>query len=121
MRYAFIIYFDPKKLFDGSDEANACHADQQAYAAELKASGHLVGHQPLALPSEAITVKVREGRAMTTDGPFMETKELVAGFVQIEAKDLNEALRLASGMPYARLGHIEVRAAPDYSKPRPKL
>jgi hypothetical protein len=121
MRYAFIIYFDPKKLFDGSPEAQAAHAAAGLYAKELKDAGHWVGDQPLALPDQSITVSVRENKTLTTDGPFIESKEMIAGFVQIEAKDLNEAVRLAAGMPYAKLGHIEVRPAPDYSKPRPKL
>lgn len=121
MRYAFLIYFDPKKLFNGSPEASAAHAAGPQYMQELKAAGHWVGDQPLALPTEAVTLQVRDGKITTTDGPFMETKEMLAGFVLIDARDLNEAVRLASGMPYAKLGHIEVRPAPDYSKPRPKL
>ena len=87
----------------------------------MKASGHLVMAQALAMANEAITVKVRDGRMSTTDGPFMETKEMLAGFAILEAKDLNEAVRLASGMPLAKLGDIEVRPVPDFSKPRPKL
>jgi hypothetical protein len=73
------------------------------------------------MPQEAITVQVRDGKMSTTDGPFMETREMLGGLVVIEARDLNEALRIAAGMPHARLGHVEVRPAIDFSKPRPKL
>jgi hypothetical protein len=54
-------------------------------------------------------------------GPFMETKEMLGGFVEIEARDLNEAVRIAASMPFAKLGFIVVRPVVDYSKPRPRL
>ncbi len=56
-----------------------------------------------------------------TDGPFMETREVLGGFLLIEARDLNEAVRLAAGIPLAKLGSVEVRPVVDYSQPRPKL
>ena len=121
MRYDCLIYFDPKKVFDGSPESNAMLAEIGPYDDKLKAGGHFVMAQPLNLPGEAITVQVRDGKMSTTDGPFMETKEMLGGFIAIEARDLNEALRLVGGMPFARLGHIEVRPAIDFSKPRPVL
>ena len=77
--------------------------------------------QPLNLPQEAITVRMRDEKMSTTDGPFMETKEMLGGLVLIEARDLNEAIRIAASMPFARIGHIEVRPAIDYNGPRPKL
>jgi hypothetical protein len=64
---------------------------------------------------------MRDGKMSATDGPFMETKEMLGGLVVIEARDLNDALRIAASMPHARLGHIEVRPVIDYSSPRPKL
>jgi len=121
MRYVCLVYFDPKAVFNQSPEANAVLAASMPYDEELKSSGHLVVSQALALPNEAITVRVREGQASTTDGPFMETKEVLGGFVMIEARDLNEAVRLAAAIPLARLGAVEVRPVPDYSKPRPVL
>jgi hypothetical protein len=121
MRYVCLVYFDPKVVFNGSSESNAVLAEAGAYDGELKTSGHLVIAQALAMPQEAITVAVRDGRMATTDGPFMETKEMLAGFVMVEARDLNEAVRLASGLPLAKLGYIEVRPVPDFSKPRPTL
>jgi hypothetical protein len=68
-----------------------------------------------------MTVRVRDGKMSTTDGPFMETKEMLGGFLLIEARDLNEAVRIASGIPLAKLGAVEVRPIVDFSKPRPKL
>jgi hypothetical protein len=121
MRYHGLIYFDPKKVFDGSPESNAVLAEIGPHDAVLKASGHLILGVPLNLPSEAITVQTRDGKMSTTDGPFMETKEMLGGLVEIEARDLNDALRIVSAMPHAKLGSIEVRPAIDFSKPMPKL
>ena len=121
MRYVCLIYFDPHQVFNGSPEAEAVLAELGPHAAELKASGHLVMGQPLTLPQEAMTVKVRDGKMSATDGPFMETKEMLGGFTLIEARDLNEAVQVAGRHPYAKLGFIEVRPVVDYSKPRPRL
>ncbi len=108
-------------MFNQSPEANAVLAEVGPHNEALKASGHFVASQALTLPKDAITVRVRDGRMSATDGPFMETRELLGGFVQIEARDLNEAVRIAAEMPFARLGSIEVRPVVDYSKPRPLL
>ena len=121
MRYDCLIFFDSRKVFDGSPESNAVLEENGRHSAELKASGHLLMGLPLNLPQEAITVCMRDGKMSTTDGPFMETKEMIGGFAQIEARDLNEAVRIAGAMPFARLGHIEVRPVIDFSKPRPVL
>jgi len=121
MQYVCLIYFDPKQVFNQSPEAEAMLAETGPHAAELKASGRLLGSQALTLPDQAMTVRVRDGRMSATDGPFMETKEVLGGFMQIEARDLNEAVQIAAGMPHARLGSVEVRPVVDFSKPRPVL
>jgi hypothetical protein len=121
MRYVWLIYFDPRRVFDGSPEGNAVLAEVGPHNAELEASGHLVLAQPLTLPKDAMTVRVCDGKMSATDGPFMETKEMLGGFVMIEARDLNEAVRLAAGNPFARLGFVEVRPVVDFSQPRPGL
>jgi hypothetical protein len=121
MQYHCLIYFDPKVAFGGSPEAEAVLADIGPHSEALKESGSLVAQFPLNLPQEAITVARRDGKVSTTDGPFMEAREMLGGLVVIEARDLNEAIRIAGDMPHARLGHVEVRPAIDYSKPRPKL
>jgi hypothetical protein len=121
VQYHCLIYFDPKEVFSGTPEAKAMLEEIAPHVAELKASGHLVMAQPLNLPSEAITVSVRDGKVSTVDGPFMETKEVIGGLILIEARDLNEAVRVATSLPHARMGHVEVRPVIDFSKPRPVL
>ena len=121
MRYVCLIYTDPKTVFDQSPTSNAVLAEVGPHNDQLRASGHFVTAEPLVLPRDAVTVRVRDGRMSTTDGPFMETKEMLGGFVVIEAHDLNEAVQVAGDMPFARLGSIEVRPVVDFSKPRPKL
>jgi hypothetical protein len=74
-------------------------------------SGHLILAQPLQPPETAVTVRVRNGKMSSTDGPFVETKEHLGGFFIIEARDLNEAIQLAGRSPMARMGSIEVRPA----------
>ena len=121
MRYACLVYFEPKNVFGQNPEAAAVLGASGAYDDQLKANGHMVIGQALQLPDQARTVRVRDGKMSATDGPFMETKEVLGGFILIEAKDLDEAVRLAAGIPLAKLGSVEVRPAVDYSKPRPKL
>lgn len=121
MRYVCLIYFDPRKAFDGSPESNAVLAAVGPHNEALKAKGQLVLAQALALPGEAITVQVRSGKMSVTDGPFMETKEILGGLAVIEAVDLDSAAQVAAGIPFAKLGSIEVRPVPDFTKPRPKL
>jgi len=121
MRYACLVYFDPQKVFDQSQESETVLRDGNVYLDELRASGHLVTDGALQLPDQTMTVQVRDGKMSATDGPFMETKEILGGFILIEARDLNEAVQVAAGIPLARLGSVEVRPVVDFSKPRPKL
>ena len=121
MRYVCLIYFDPGKVFDGSPESNAVLAAAGAHDQTLKANGQLVFAQALALPGAARTVRVRDGKMCATDGPFAETKEMLGGLVVIEAPDLDAAAQIAATIPFAKLGSIEVRPVPDFTKPPPKL
>lgn len=121
MRYACLIYYDPKTLFGGSPEADAALAECATSDTKLQESGHFVMGEALVLPNEAMTVQVRDGKMSAVDGPFMETKEMLGGIVVIEAHDLNEAVRVASGHPLAKIGSIEVRPTVDFSTPRPEL
>ena len=73
------------------------------------ASGHCIGAEALQPVASATTVRVRNGKVSVTDGPFAETKECLAGFYLLEARDLNEAIQLASRIPPAEIGSIEVR------------
>jgi hypothetical protein len=79
----------------------------------IKASGHFIGANRLKPAATATTVRVRNGKILTTDGPFAETKEQLGGYYLIEAKDLNEAIQVTAKIPGARLGCVEVRAIAD--------
>ncbi|UTF59891.1 YciI family protein [Gilvimarinus sp. DA14] len=107
MKYLCLVYSDEQDLhgLPDSPEDREC----AAYAQSLADSGHLVAGEALQSVNSATTVRVRGGEVHITDGPFAETKEQLAGFYMIEAKDLNEALRIAQGIPPARVGSIEVR------------
>lgn len=121
MRFACLVYFDPKTMFGQSAEANAVLAETGPYNAEITASGNRLSGVALVLPNEAVTVRVRNGKMSATDGPFMETKEVLGGFIMIEARDIDEAKQIAARNPMARLGSVEVRPVVDFSKPRPTL
>jgi hypothetical protein len=120
MRYICLVYFDPRKLQDMSPEEKAAlDRDSGDYDKVLDARGQLVVAEALKSPREAMTVQVRDGRMSTTDGPFMETREVLGGFILVEARDLNEAVRIAAGIPLAKLGSIEVRPIMTWDDPTP--
>jgi len=121
MQFVCLIYFDPKVVFGGSPEANAVLAEVGPHGDRHKAAGHVLMSQALVLPDEAVTVRIREGRMSATDGPFAETKEVLGGFVLIEACDRDEAVEIAATNPFAKLGSVEVRPVVDFSKARPGL
>jgi len=79
------------------------------YDKELRKNGHFVAAAALQLPKTAKTVRSRGGRIAMTDGPFAETKEVLGGFIFIEARNMEEALRIAGKIPMAKFGSIEVR------------
>ena len=76
---------------------------------QLHATGQYVHASPLHPAATAVIVRVREGKSLVTDGPFIETREQLAGYFLIDAKDLNEAVRIATRVPGARIGTVEVR------------
>ncbi|WP_438015378.1 YciI family protein [Sorangium sp. So ce315] len=119
MKYVCLVHFAPEALSSlNEEEKRALDARSIAYNEELIAGGHLIAAEALQSPDSAVLVKVRGGKVSTTDGPFAETKEQLGGFILIEARDLNEAIRVASGIPLAALGTIEVR--PIYEIPTPE-
>lgn len=111
MKYLCLVYFEPKTL-DGLSpaEKEALIRDSLAYDEALQRSGHMIAAQALQPVATAATVRVRNGRTLTTDGPFAESKEVLGGFIYIEARDRDDALRVAEKIPMAKLGSIEVRA-----------
>ena len=113
MKYLCLVYLDEKRLEEVDD--NEC-----AVCAEgLRDSGHMLGGEALRSVHSATTVRVRNNQVSVTDGPFAETKEQLAGFYLIEARDLNEAILVASKIPPARVGSIEVRPVRQLGFDRP--
>ncbi len=103
MKYLCLVYLDEKRLDELPDE------DCVAYDTAIRKSGHCIASEALESVQTATTVRVRNSKVAITDGPFAETKEQLAGFYMLEAKDLNEAIQLAAKIPPARVGSIEVR------------
>jgi hypothetical protein len=110
MKYLCMAYEEESKLnVLSKSEWNALRSETLSYVEELRANGYLVFAEALQSVRTAATVRVRGGKASITDGPFAETKETLGGFFLINARDLNEAIQVASRWPSARLGSIEVR------------
>ncbi len=111
MKYLCLVYLSPEQWSSIPD------ADCAQYGKGLRDSGHWITGSALQPTHSATTVRVRNGQVSVTDGPFAETKEQLAGFYMIEARDLNEAISLASKIPPARTGSIEVRPARELDVP----
>lgn len=110
MRYVMLIYLDETAQAEISPaEQQQTLSDYWAFNDETQAKGLYEAGEPLEPTPTATTVRVRDGRTMTTDGPFAETKEQLGGFYILECKDLDEALEYAAKIPTARNGSIEVR------------
>ena len=110
MKYLCLAYEEESSLnaLSGT-EWDALRGETLSYLEELRMRGHLLSADALQSARTATTVRVRGGRVSLTDGPFAETKEQLGGFFLINARDLNEAIQVASRWPSARLGSIEVR------------
>ena len=114
MRYLCLIYLDEKQLGAMPEaETSALNARHLAFNEEILSSGHFVEAEALQPAAAATCLRVRNGKVALTDGPYMETKEMVAGFYLIEARDLNEAIAVAAKLPSAPLGTVEVRPCRD--------
>src|SRR6266511_1280998 len=110
MRYALLICGDASAMEARSpDEASATLKEYMAFGDEMGKRGVLKGGERLRPTTDATTVRVREGEVLTSDGPFAETKEQIGGFYLVDCKDLDEAIDVASKIPGARDGTIEVR------------
>ena len=110
MKYLLLCCHEEKTLASMSEsECVAVMEETMAYCEALKQSGHLNAVEQLEPVQRAMTVRVRSGKLLVTDGPFAETKEQIGGFFLIDAKDLNEAIQVASKFPSARFGSLEVR------------
>ncbi|MBB3657320.1 hypothetical protein FHX15_002552 [Rhizobium sp. BK650] len=115
MKYLCQVWMDGSIFSSMSDEEQKkLDRDSLAYDRDLADSGHMIVAEALQSPQSAVTVRVRGGEMSVTDGPFIETKEALGGFILIEAKDLNDAIRVAAGIPLAKLGAIEVRPIHEF-------
>jgi hypothetical protein len=94
-------------------DAESHFEDYAGFTREIRGSGHYLGCNRLLPAATATTVRVRKGRVTTTDGPFAETKEQLGGYYLIEARDLDEAIRIAARIPGASIGCVEVRAVAE--------
>jgi len=120
MRYLCAVYFESRDMETLTPaEGATLDRDSIAYDDELRRRGHYIASDALQRVSTARTLRVRRGKLSVMDGPFAETKEQLGGFILIEAKDMDEAIELASKIPMAKHGTIEVRPTMEIStKPR---
>lgn len=115
MRYLCLIYEDESKWGTmPKTETDAMMSEYFAFTDGIKKSGHHLGGEALQPTQAATTVRVRQGKISTTDGPFAETKEQLGGYYLINARDLNDAIQIASRIPSARTGSIEVRPIMEF-------
>ena len=112
MRYLCLIHLNEQELAAMPPaERNALNAAHLDFNDTLRASGHFLIAEALDPPATGASIRVRNGRTSITDGPFAETKEMIAGFYVIEARDMQEATEIASRLPVAPMATIEVRPA----------
>jgi hypothetical protein len=117
MKYLCLIYDDEKKMATMSQaEGDKFMAEYFAFTDDIRRTGHMVAGEALQPVETATTLRLRNGKLSTTDGPFAETKEQLGGFYLVEAKDLNEALQVAARIPSVRTGSIEVRPVVDFTQ-----
>ncbi|MCE9686342.1 YciI family protein [Shewanella sp. AS16] len=110
MKYLALVYYQETAMNQMSQQQwDALNRECIACGEGMQASGHFLGGNPLMSVETATSVRVRDGKLLTTDGPFAETKEQLAGYYLLEARDLNEAVALAAKIPPARYGCVEVR------------
>ncbi len=108
MKYLLLMYAEESKMPAGMSQEDLQKA-WVVYMKEAQASGALLSNEGIAPASNATTVRVRNGKTMTTDGPFAETHEQLGGYSVLECKDLDEAVSWAAKIPTAKFGSIEVR------------
>lgn len=110
MKYLLLIY-ENESVGAGLSEAdqNAVWGEYMTFTQDIRKTGHHVAGEALQPVATATTVRVKDGKTVSTDGPFAETREQLGGFYMVEAKDLDEAIALAARIPAARTGSVEVR------------
>ena len=118
MRYALLIYASEQDWANQSEEqAQTQFQDYMAFTKDIVDRGIMQSGEALQATATATTVRVRNGETLSTDGPFAETKEQLGGFYVVEAKDLDEAIEIATRIPDVRGGSIEVRPVMEMDMP----
>ena len=113
MKYMLLIYMSEGVMTDR--EREDCYVESAGLARDLHTNGKFVSANPLHPVATARTVRVREGKRLVTDGPFAETREQLGGYFLIDAKDLDDAIAVASRIPGARKGTVEIRPVMEIS------
>jgi hypothetical protein len=121
MRYLCLIY-ENEKAWETvpAAESEAIMNEYFQFTDDIRKKGKYIAGEALQPTASSTTVRVRNGKVSTTDGPFAETKEQLGGFYLIEATDLNDAIQVASRIPSARFGSIEIRPVVDFSAEQAK-
>ena len=115
MKYLCLIYGDESsRRTMPKEQMDTMMKEYGAFTEDIKRSGQYIGGEPLQPTQTATTVRIRQGKISTTDGPFAETKEQLGGYYLINAKDLNEAIQVAARIPGARIGSVEVRPIMEF-------
>jgi hypothetical protein len=110
MKYMLLVHHDEEAFAKFSQtERQQMLAESVQLTHQLHANGQYLSASPLQPSATAVIVRLREGKPLVTDGPFIETREQIAGYFLIDAKDFNEAIRIAARVPGARIGAVEVR------------
>ncbi|CAN5670560.1 N/A [soil metagenome] len=107
MKYMLLVYLDEQVLSE--TEREHCYAESAQLTQQLNSSGQYLDASPLHPVSTATSVRVRGGKRLVTDGPFAETREQLGGYYLVDARDLDEAIRIAERIPPARFGTVEIR------------
>jgi len=107
MKYVLLIYLEENALSE--TEREHCYVESAQVAQQLHSQGQYLATAPLHPVATATSVRVRDGKPLVTDGPFAETREQLGGFFLIDAQDLDEAIAIASRIPGARVGTVEIR------------
>jgi hypothetical protein len=107
MKYMLLVYLDEQALSE--TEMEHCYVESAQLTQQLNSTGQYLGASPLHPVATATSVRVRDGKRLVTDGPFAETREQLGGYYLVNARDLDEAIRIAERIPPARFGTIEIR------------
>lgn len=107
MKYMLLIYMDELAL--GETEREECYVESTQLAHDLKSKGKYISANPLQPTALATSVRVLEGKQLITDGPFAETREQLGGYYLVDANDLDDAISIASKIPMAKKGTVEIR------------